>query len=90
MKTFEEIINEEKKNRNMLIVKMTKIVKFVNGKEERPMNLTTEDLGEFLFDVVKLKVEHCAGLSLTTQRYDTKEIKLKPNVNQTSTQHQPL
>ena len=60
---------------------MTKIVRIVNGKEERPMNITTEDLGELLFYVVKLKVEHCAGLSLTTQRYDTKAILLKPNVD---------
>ena len=31
-------------------------------------------------DVVKLDVEDCAGLSLSTNRYDTKEINLKPGV----------
>lgn len=83
MRTFEEIINEEKQDRNILIVKLTKIVKFVDGKEEKPMNLSMEDMGEFFFEVVKLQHEHCAGLSLSTQRYDTKEIKLKSHVDPT-------
>ena len=81
MRTFEEIVAEEKKNRNILTVKLTKIVKYVDGKEERPASLTMEDIGEFIFDVVKLEINDCSGISLSTQRYDTKEINLKPNVD---------
>ena len=45
MRTFEEIMSDEKKNRNILTVKLTKIVKFVDGKEMRPPSLNIEDIG---------------------------------------------
>ena len=64
MRTFEEIMCEERQNRNILTVTLTKIVKYVDGKEERPASLTLEDIGEFIFDVVKLDVEDSAGISL--------------------------
>ena len=83
MRSFEEIVAEEKKDRNILTVRLSKVVKIVNGKEEKAKNLTMEDMGEFLFDIVKLKVQDCAGLSLSTDRYDTKEIKLKPGIDPT-------
>ena len=83
MRTFEEIVAYEKENRNILIVKLAKIVTFVNGEEVRERSLNIEDIGELFFDVVKLKVEDCAGLSLSTNRYDTKEINLKPGVDPT-------
>ena len=80
MRSFEEIIADEKKNRNTLIVKLTKIVKYEDGKEVKAPSLTMEDIGELFFEVVKLEVDDCAGISLSTQRYDTKEINLKPGV----------
>ena len=89
MRTFEEIVAEEKKNHNILTVKLTKIVKYVDGKEERPASLNMEDIGEFIFDVVKLDINDCSGISLSTQRYDTKEINLKPNVDPRSISHRP-
>ena len=83
MRTFEEIIADEKKNRNIFIVKINKITTVVDGEEVKGKSLNIEDVGELIFDVVKLKVEDCAGLSLTTNRYDTKEINLKPEVDPT-------
>ena len=79
MRTFEEITADEKKNRNILIVKLTKIETTVKGEEVKEC----EDVGGLLFDVVQLKVEDCAGISLSTNRYDTKEINLKPSVDPT-------
>ena len=67
----------------MLIVKLTKIVNYVDGAEVKPVSLNMEDIGE-LFDVIKVKAEDCAGLALTTNRYDTKEINLKKDVDPTS------
>ena len=81
MRSFEEIIADEKKNRNTLIVKLIKIVKFEDGKEVRAPSLIMEDIGELFFEVVKLEVNDCAGISLSTQRYDTKKINLKPGVD---------
>ena len=49
MRTFEEIMSEEREKRNILTVTLTKIVKYVDGKEERPASLTMEDIGEFIF-----------------------------------------
>ena len=83
MRNFEEILAEEKKNRNILIVKLTKIVTIENGEEVKEKSLFMEDVGELLFEVIKLKVEDCAGLSLSTSRYDTKEINLKPGIDPT-------
>ena len=80
MRSFEEIIADEKKNQNTLIVKLIKIVKFEDGKEVRAPSLIMEDIGELFFEVLKLEVNDCAGISLSTQRYDTKEINLKPGV----------
>ena len=87
MRSFEEIIEDEKKNRNILTIKLSKIVNFVDGREERPPSLNLEDIGEIIFDVIKLNVEDTNGLSLNTNRYDTKEIKLKPGVDPTPYLH---
>ena len=83
MRSFEEIVADEKKNRNILVVKINKIIKIVDGKEVKEKSLHMEDVGELLFEVIKLKVSDCAGLSLSTSRYDTKAINLKPGVDPT-------
>ena len=46
-------------------------------------NLTFEDLGEFLFDILKINPEDCLGLDFTTGRYDSREVQLKPEVDVT-------
>ena len=81
MRSYEEIVADERKNRNSIIVKLTKIVKFENGKEVKAKNLSMEEVGELFFDVMKVKVEDCIGLSLSTSRYDTKEIRLRPRID---------
>ena len=79
MRTYEEIVADERKCRNILTVTLNKIVKYVDGKEDRPPSLNMEDVGELFFVIVKLDVSDCVGLSLNTQRYDTKAINLKPS-----------
>ena len=75
MDTCLRLSNMRRECKNILIVTVTKIVKFENGKEDRPANLSMEDVGNLLFDIIKLDV------SLTTNQYDTKEINLKPDVD---------
>ena len=45
--------------------------------------LNEDDLSEFIFDILKLKMEDSNGVSLRTHRYDTKEIRLRKGVDPT-------
>ena len=82
MRSFAEILNEEKLHRNILEVKLIRTsVKNNNGETVKAPTLNETDLSEFFFDVIKLKIEDCLGIALRTHRYDTKEIKLKRGVD---------
>ena len=48
-----------------------------------PKQLTVEDMGELIFDIIKVDPAVCLGVDLFTGRYDTKEIKLKPHIDPT-------
>ena len=80
MRSFAEILADEKKNRNILEIKLTKIC---DDDQEKPENLSLERIGELLFEVIKLKAEDCERVALVTSRYDTKEVKLKQGVDPT-------
>ena len=80
LRSFAEILNEEKLHRNILEVKISKTYP-ISDESVTVRPLSESDLSEFLFDVIKLKVEDCLGLALRTYRYDTKEIKLKSDVD---------
>ena len=81
MRTFAQIIADEKESRNILEIKLTKKVGNDVENPRRPENLSLESIGELLFDVIKLKAEDCERVALVTNRYDTKEVKLKPGVD---------
>ena len=84
LRNFAEILNEEKHHRNILEVKLVRTnVIDEKGEHVKVKTLNEEDLSEFLFDVIKLKMEDCLGIALRTHRYDTKEIKLKKGVDPT-------
>ena len=82
-RTFAEIIAEDLQNRNILEIFLVKIPELRDGAMVPPKPLQVEDLGELIFDVIKLEPQSCLGVDLFTGRYDTKEIKLKPNVDPT-------
>ena len=44
---------------------------------------TVEDVSVLIFDVIKLNPNDCLGVALKTSRYDTKEVKLRPEVDPT-------
>ena len=81
LRSFQQILEDEKANRNILEVKLRKIVKQIEGEPVKPANLTLEQVGELIFDVIGVNPSDCAGVALTTHRYDTKEVKLKPKVD---------
>ena len=84
-RSFEQIIAEEKQRRNILEIHIQKINSYDENSEiVRPKSLTFEDLGELLFDELKIDPEECIAINLNTGRYDQREIKFKPGVNITS------
>jgi hypothetical protein len=81
MRTFAQIIAEEKESRNILEIKMTRLQYEEEGEMKPAKSLNIEDVSILVFDVIKVKPEDCLGIALSTSRYDTKEIKLKPGVD---------
>ena len=75
-RTFEQILVEDLKDRNILEINLYK-----TNPEERGMNLTFDDLSTFIFDVLKIRHQDCVGIDYTTGRYDHREIQLKPGVD---------
>ena len=75
-RTFEQILAEDLKDRNILEINLYK-----TNPEERGMNLTFDDLSTFIFDVLKIRHQDCVGIDYTTGRYDHREIQLKPGVD---------
>ena len=61
MRTFAQIIADEKESRNILEIKLTKKVGNDLEIQRKPENLSLESIGELLFDVIKLKAEDCEG-----------------------------
>ena len=81
-RTFPQILEEEKRNRNILELKITKIIsQDEHGEQQRPRSLTFEELGEFLFDVLNINPEDCMAVNLNTGRYDHREVKFKPGID---------
>ena len=81
-RSFTQIIEDEKANRNILEITLTKITTTDSaGNVLKGPSLNFDDLGELIFDVLKINHEHCLTFDYNTGRYDTKQIKLKHNIN---------
>ena len=81
MRSFAQILEQEKKDRNILELRINKI-----RTEEAPPptfnsnTMSAEDIGELLFDILKLNPSHCLAYDYNTGRNDTKQVKLKPGI----------
>ena len=83
LRKYAEIIALQKKERNVLELKLRKIkpININNQEAENVPNLTFDDLSELIFEVFNIKFEHCIGVDYNTGKYDTKEIHLKAEVD---------
>ena len=82
MRTFQQILAEEKENRNIMEIKLRGLnVTMEDGTQERAKSLSIEDVSILIFDILKFKPEDCAGVALYTSRYNTKEVNLKQGVD---------
>ena len=83
---YAEIVAKQRAERNVLEVKMKKILtpSSVTGEAPKsPKSLTMDEISELIFDVLGIKFEECIGVDYWTGRYDTKEILMKPEVDVT-------
>ena len=80
IRTFEEILADETKVRNILEINLKKIIP-ADQPLSKPANLTHEQLGELIFDKLKIKPEDCLRFNFTSARYDTREISLQPGID---------
>ena len=76
-RSFDQIIEEEKKTRNIIEIHLSKLP---TSDDQIIKNLTFDELGELLFDELKINPSDCVSLDYNTGRYDTKHVQLKPNV----------
>ena len=83
MRTFAQILADEEERRNILEIKVTKRILGSDENQTRPESLSLEKIGELMFDIIKIKAEECVRVALVTNRYDTKEVMLKPGVDPT-------
>lgn len=82
LRSFEEIIHDASNNRNILEIRLKKIISD-SDPAVKPSNLTHDQLGELLFDYLKINCDDCLRFNFTTSRYDTREVMLKPGVDLT-------
>ena len=81
MRSFAQILEQEKKDRNILELRINKIR--TDEAVPPPLNsnnMLAEDVGELLFDILKLNPAHCLAYDYNTGRNDTKQVKLKPGI----------
>ena len=54
----------------------------MSGSEQSVVkSLSVNDVSVLLFHIIKVNPSHCLKVALKTSRYDTKEVKLKPDVD---------
>ena len=80
MRSFEEIVQDAKNNRNILEINLKKIVD-ENDSSLKPTNLTFDQFGELIFDRLNISSDDCLRINYASHRYDTRELELKPHVD---------
>ena len=80
MRSFEEIVTDAKSNRNILEIHLKKNLD-ENDANKKPANITFDQFGELLFDVLKINSDECVRINYASHRYDTREVVLKPSVD---------
>ena len=65
MRSFEEIVADAKSNRNILEIHLKKNVNN-DSPTSKPANLTYDQLGELLFDILKIKSDECISFDFST------------------------
>ena len=78
-----EILAEANETRNILEIKLSKLMVENEGVMGKAKNILYKDISILIFDEIGSKPEDCVGVALSTARYDTKEVQVKPGVDPT-------
>ena len=78
-----EILAEANETRNILEIKLSKLKVENEGVMGKAKNILYKDISILIFDEIGSKPEDCVGVALSTARYDTKEVQVKPGVDPT-------
>ena len=83
LKKYSEIIASQKRERNVLEIKLKKLKVPSNDTNEEgtAKNLSFDDISELIFEALGFQFEDCIGVDYYTGRYDTREVHLKANVD---------
>ena len=83
IKKYSDIIAQQKKERNILEIKVKKLIATnKDTNEEVPIrNLSFDDISELMFEVLGINFEDCIAADYYTGRYDTREVHLRPDVD---------
>ena len=65
LRTYQEIVQHEIANRNIIEIKLVKIREIIGTEVSTPKNLSTEETGELIFDIIKVDPAHCEGIPST-------------------------
>ena len=79
-RTFAQIIAEEQRNRNIIEIQLSRTIPQEENQTNASRGLTFDDLGELIFDIIKIDPNDCVSFDYNTGRYDTKHIQLKPTI----------
>ena len=91
-RSWQQIISDARDKRNILELHLTKITqKDSNNQPFQPKHLTHDDLSDFLFKDLKIKISDLLSIDYTGSSYGHREVELKPNVDLTPflTGHMP-
>ena len=80
MRSFAQILEDEKKNRNILEINIQKNKPVDEQESSKIKPLNFDDLGELIFDLLKIDPNDCLGFDYNTGRYDSRHIKFKPGI----------
>ena len=70
------------KTNTLLQLKLYKVTNPLHP-DTKPINLTPSQIGEMIFDTLKIPPASCLELDLTTGRYDTRELLVKAGTDLT-------
>ena len=66
MRSFEQIVADEKETRNIIEIKLTRKQVEIDGEVKPAKTLSMDDVSVLIFDIIGVKPQECLGVALYT------------------------